>query len=245
MILPAPPMTLLRGASLFLDFDGTLVDFADDPMAVSVSNELLGLLSRLHEELDGRVAILTGRSLGDLDQLLQGLTLDAVGGHGAEWRSGSASEVQSSGAAWTQVADEIDCLQQQWPGVLAERKAHGLALHFRQVPEARADCHALARRLAERMDLTVQEGKMVVEVRPASADKGTALAELMRRPPYRLGSPLFIGDDLTDEAGFAAARTQGGAGLLVGPPRATAATYRLGEVSDVLAWLNQAGRALA
>lgn len=246
MILAEPPVTLLRGASLFLDFDGTLVGFADQPMAVEVGAELPPLLERLHRSLDARVAILTGRALGDLDQLLPGSPLEAVGGHGAEWRHDAGpAPATERGSPLDEISDEVAALQARWPGVLTETKAHGLALHFRNAPAAEGDAHALAERIAARLGLKVQHGKMVVEVRPAATDKGTALTQLMRQPPYADGTPLFVGDDLTDEAGFAAARDHGGAGLLVGPPRATEARFHLPDVAAVLGWLDRAEQALA
>jgi trehalose 6-phosphate phosphatase len=91
--------------------------------------------------------------------------------------------------------------------------------------------------MADRHGLELQSGKMVVEVREPGPDKGAALEAFMAHPPFHGARPIFVGDDLTDEAGFAAAVRLGGYGILVGQPRVSAATFRLADVSAVESWL--------
>jgi trehalose 6-phosphate phosphatase len=128
------------------------------------------------------------------------------------------------------------------PRLLVEQKPASVALHFRRAPERAEEAEALAEALAERTGLALQPGKMVIELRPHGADKGDALRRLMREPPFAGARPLFVGDDLTDEHAFAAAAELGGAGILVGAPRDTAAAWRLHGVAAVAAWLEEAAR---
>jgi trehalose 6-phosphate phosphatase len=126
------------------------------------------------------------------------------------------------------------------PGLLVEDKPASVALHFRGAPEREAEAIALLETLARRTGLVIQAGKMVLELRPPGADKGDALRRLMAEPAFAGKRPVFVGDDLTDEHAFAAAADLGGAGILVGPPRATAAVWRLDDVAAVAAWLSNA-----
>jgi trehalose 6-phosphate phosphatase len=116
----------------------------------------------------------------------------------------------------------------------------GAALHFREAPEAEQACRAAATHVAASTGMQVQPGKMVFEIKPAGGNKGTAIRSLMEDPRNAGCRPVFIGDDLTDEHGFAVVRDLGGAGVLVGEERATAATYRLQDVPRVHRWLNEA-----
>jgi trehalose 6-phosphate phosphatase len=122
-------------------------------------------------------------------------------------------------------------------GLHFERKAHGAALHYRDAPEREADAHRFADDLAAAHGLAVKAGKCVVELVAPGADKGSAVALLAGRPPFAGACPVFIGDDLTDEDGFAACAQRGGFGIAVGERPATGARYRLGAVSDVYEWL--------
>ena len=128
------------------------------------------------------------------------------------------------------------------PRLLVEHKPASVAFHFRQAPERQKEVEALALALAERTGLSVQRGKMVVELRPHGADKGDALRRLMREPVFAGARPLFMGDDLTDEHAFTAAAALGGAGILVGPERATAAAWRLPNVTAAARWLEEGAR---
>jgi trehalose 6-phosphate phosphatase len=126
------------------------------------------------------------------------------------------------------------------PGLLVEEKPVGVALHYRNAPEAEAICHDAAQRLARSTGMSVQIGKMVVELKGAPGDKGQGLMRFMNEPPFKGTRPVVFGDDLTDEHAFATARVLGGAGVLVGAERPTAATYRLEDVSDLISWLQRA-----
>ncbi|HYD36393.1 MAG TPA: trehalose-phosphatase, partial [Allosphingosinicella sp.] len=115
-----------------------------------------------------------------------------------------------------------------------------VALHYRLAPERGRAVEEFAEKLALRFGLALQRGKMVAELRPHGADKGGAVRRLMAEPPFAGARPVFVGDDLTDEYAFEAASALGGEGVLVGPPRPTAARWRLDDVARVTAWLEAA-----
>lgn len=234
-----PPIDLLDGASLFLDFDGTLVEIARRPDAVRVDSRLGALMQRLHARLDGRLAIVSGRPAAQVSALFD-IDLLVVGSHGMEFLGRDRIARPEAPPALAEVAAAMDRLASRHPGVLVERKPLGVALHFRECPAAEADCARLASALAHEQGLHLQPGKMMVEVRAAGGDKGTAIRALMEEPDMAGRRPVFMGDDSTDEPGFAAVARLGGAGVLVGAPRSTAARYRLARVADALDWLEAA-----
>lgn len=238
---PSPPVDLLVGASLFLDFDGTLVEIADRPDAVAVDARLRALMRRLIDRLDGRVALISGRPAGEIVALFGEALVNVVGSHGLEYRWVDGREAPfERPAALTAVLDAMRRLAAERPGVLVEEKPLGVALHFRQAPTQESACQALAETLAQAHGLHLQPGKMMIEVRAAGGDKGSAIATLMTEPKLASTRPVFMGDDHTDEPGFAAAEALGGAGILVGPARPTAARYRLDGVGATLSWLEAA-----
>ncbi|WP_300973079.1 trehalose-phosphatase [Sphingomonas sp. LHG3406-1] len=236
MLLRPPPPDLMLGASLFLDFDGTLVEIAEAPDAIRVGEGVRQLLADLSDRLGGRLVLVSGRSSADVRTWLAPLALPVVGSHGLELpgRSVSPPDELETGIL------QLQRLEQRFAGVLVERKPMGAALHYRQAPNAGEACRLAAEQVAAVTGLKVQPGKMVYELKPAEADKGTAIRILMAEPLHADTRPVFIGDDLTDEHGFAVARELGGAGVLVGEERPTAATYRLPGVAAVHQWLNDA-----
>ncbi|MDH7637129.1 trehalose-phosphatase [Sphingomonas oryzagri] len=245
-LAPAPDV-VSEDISLFLDFDGTLVDIAERHDAVIVQPGLGRLIGGLAERLNGRVALVSGRSTADI---LSHLGLQntqppfaIAGSHGLEllWGDGR-TEAPARPEGLDEALTALNELADARPGVVVEKKPYGAALHYRQAPDAGPACDAIAEEIAARTGITLQHGKMVVELRAHGADKGDAVRRFMAEPPMTGTRPIFIGDDLTDEAGFVAAEALGGWGILVGGPRETAARYRLPGVRDVHEWLgNLAG----
>lgn len=236
--LSPPPSALLNGAALFLDFDGTLVPITDRPDGVHVDADLLTLLHRLRDRLDGRLAIVSGRSIATLRDLGLGDFLLA-GTHGLEFaRAGETPCAPPRSAAIDAAQAAMEAFVADKPGLLVEHKSISVGLHFRGAPQWADACEALAKSLA--VDgLVIQRSKMLFELRPGGADKGSALHALMRESPMAGGTPLFIGDDVTDEDGFGAAVNLGGAGILVGPGRPTLAAWRLEQVAAVRHYLTE------
>ena len=235
--LPPPPPALLSGAALFLDFDGTLTPIAETPDGVVLGDDLLPMLHRLRARLDGRLAIVSGRSIETLRDLGFGDFLLA-GTHGLEFaRPGEAADAPPRLAAIDAVEEAFQVFAQDKVGVLVERKSISVGLHFRGAPDWQQAAGDLADALATHHGLSVQRGKMLFELRPGGADKGSAVTQLMCEAPMKGGRPVFIGDDVTDEEGFAAAVDHGGSGILVGPPRHTLATFSLEQVADVRHYL--------
>lgn len=241
----SPPPVLAADNCVLLDFDGTLVEIADRPDAVSVDPLLMGLLGSLARDFAGRVALVSGRSVAQLADLLPqpvaGLAL--VGSHGAEVQADARAHASRAAA---RVRPELDRAEQAirahlagLPGVLVEAKTLGVAVHYRLAPEHEPTVRTVVDRLASQVGLVIQEGKMMLELRPAGEDKGTGIAALMASPPFAGTVPVFAGDDVTDEAGFAAVARMGGHGVLVGPERPTAARYRLADVGAVRQWLGR------
>ena len=239
--LPPPPAGLLEGAALFLDFDGTLVELADTPDAVRVSAELRDVLRRLFAKLDGRVAIISGRPAAQIGDLFGQVEFAISGSHGVELvHADGRREVAERPAALDEILADANAFAAARPGVLIENKPLGVAIHYRQAPDVGAEAIALAMRLAAAHQVALQPGKMMAELRVGGGDKGSALRRLMEEPAMAGARPVFLGDDVTDEPGMAAAAALGGAGVLVGAARETAARYRLDGVAEVLAWLEAA-----
>ncbi len=244
-MLPPPPPALLVGASLFLDFDGTLVELAERHDAVVADARVRALLPDLADALDGRVAVVSGRPT---DQILAYLGVDPAapgfaiaGSHGLEtvWPDGSRTAPERPAALDDAIA-ALAAAAARMPGVVIEPKPFGVAIHYRQAPDRGRECDALGGRIARGAGLELQHGKMVCELKMPGTDKGDAVRALLTRAPMTGTRAVFVGDDLTDEAGFRAARESGGAGILVGAREPTAASFALADVTAVHDWLGAA-----
>ena len=239
-LLP-PPAALIEGAALFLDFDGTLVELAETPDAISGPAGLAPMLERLRQRLDGRLAIVSGRSLADLERHLPLHGIAFSGSHGLELQLADGTRLPLSvPIGLDDVRARVEAFAALTPGLLVEDKPAGIALHYRLAAGEGPRADAFMTALAKERGFEVQRGSMVVELRPTGATKGDAIEAFMTEPEFAGARPLFMGDDLTDEHGFAAAAAMGGAGILVGPARKSAAGYRLGSVGEARRWLWEA-----
>lgn len=233
------PPRLNSGISLFLDLDGTLLELVDRPDEVVADDELRDMLARLHRRMDGRIAVVSGRSLAQMNAIL-GPVADVLalsGSHGSECRVGGLSVAPPRPPQLDDALKAMRDFAARHEPVLVEEKTFGAALHYRQAPGFGPAAFECARVLADRLDLFLQEGNMMVELRPHGHDKGTAVARLMKMPPLAGALPVFVGDDITDETGFAAVNALGGYGVLAGGMRPSAARYYLPSPSEVRAWL--------
>ena len=236
-----PPPSLLDGAALFLDFDGTLVELAEAPDAIRVPGELHPLLERLSNRLEGRLAIVSGRALADLERHLPSTGAMLSGSHGLELRLGSGPvQAVPAPASLAGLRSAVARFAERDPGLIVEEKPASIALHYRLAPAREKEVSAFMAALAAESGLHVQPGKMVAELKPVGRDKGDAVRAIMAEPAFAGARPLVMGDDLTDESAFAAATDLGGAGILVGPARPTAAAWRLPDVTAVADWLREA-----
>lgn len=235
--LDVPPTRLERPA-LFLDMDGVLAPLAATPGAVGPVARRTEVLRALDERFGGRVAILSGRTLAEIDRISDGAARSASGVHGLERRRRDGETDRADAPeSLRDVVSAFETFALSRPGILVEDKGISIGLHYRQAAEHGDAATALATRLADENGLTLQAGHMVLEVKTPGSDKGTALAAFMTEIPFIGSIPIMLGDDLTDEHGFEAAKALGGFGVLVGPERKTAARYRLDDVDAVLTWL--------
>lgn len=223
----------------FLDVDGTLLELAATPGAVHVPDQLRLILTQTQQRCDGALAIVSGRPIRELDRLLALPQLCAAGQHGLEIRDarGAVRQLRFEGGDLAPVIDYLQLLRQRHPGLLLEDKGATLAIHYRQAPALAGHLSCLLKGvLAMQPTLRLQRGKFVYELKPAGADKGTAIATLMASPPFAGRRPVFLGDDLTDEHGFATVNRLEGISIKVGNGR-TCAQYRIGNVDAVHRWL--------
>lgn len=239
--LPPPPPDLLAGAALFLDFDGTLIELAETPDSIQVAPHLPQLLDRLWRRLGGRLAIVSGRAIADLERHVPVPNIPFSGSHGLELRLGDGTHIPlHAPQGLADARERVRRFAGEHGGLLVEEKPAGVALHYRQAPAVERQAGDFMEHLAREAGLVVQRGNMVVELRPPGADKGDAVRALMGEDPFSGGRPIFLGDDLTDEHAFTAVAGLGGAGVLVGAVRETAAQYRLPSVAAVAQWLEAA-----
>lgn len=207
--------------ALFLDFDGTLTDIAPNPQAVQIHADLLPLLQRTFDYLGGAMAIVTGRPVLDVAQYLAPVCLPIAGEHGTQWRNSAgdtlALDARYLESALAPIRHAATRLAQLYPGLLVEQKTAGLALHYRMAPALYTLCfQTLAPMVQQSPTLALMRGKYVLEVAPSAVHKGTAIHAFMQTPPFEGRTPLFSGDDVTDEAGFEAVQSLGGHGMKVG-----------------------------
>ena len=231
-----------RRYALFLDVDGTLIELADTPEAVIVPEGLIALLQRLALGLGGAMAIVTGRLISDIDHLLSPLRLAAAGVHGAEMRLEPDMEIERVTASLPdEIVQTMRKLSLDIPGVIAEPKGGGLALHYRLAPEAESEILAALTAAIERHAgaLELVPGKKIFEVIPSGLSKGTALAKLASLPAFRNRIPIMIGDDVGDEAAFAVAEDLNGFGLRVAGEQYHPDIADFSGPSAVMTWLDQ------
>ncbi|MGY8523602.1 trehalose-phosphatase [Paracidovorax citrulli] len=230
--------------ALFLDFDGTLADLAPRPDLVQVEAELVGTLRALHRHLNGALAIVSGRTIAELDHFLQPLKLPTAGVHGAEMRAADGSRLEVPGFDLQALLPSLEALVADNPGLRLERKPMALAVHYRAVPALEAMVReSVADSLCNVSGAEMLHGKMVVEVKPAGVTKGSAIELMMRSAPFAGRLPVFAGDDVTDEDGFAMVNHLGGLGVLVGQ-RQSAASVSVPAPADLRAWLHRSAQAL-
>ncbi|MGH7111513.1 MAG: trehalose-phosphatase [Stellaceae bacterium] len=242
--MPAPPR-LEAQAALFLDVDGTLLEIVPRPDLVRVPRRLPTLLTALAARRGGALALVSGRPLGQLDRLFPVWQGAAAGLHGLERRDAKGNLVRTADPAALAALDRLRAPLAEFararPGLFLEDKGETIALHYRDRPQDEAEIRVLAESLAHAESaLRLIAGKMVVEFQPRAANKGAAIAAFMAEPPFRGRRPVFLGDDVTDEDGFAEVNRQGGVSVRVGAPAMTAARYRLGSVPAALQWLGAA-----
>jgi len=237
---PPPPLT--TRCALFLDIDGTLLDFASTPDRVRVDADITTLLPELAQHLSGAVALITGRAIADADRLFPGLTLPVAGQHGLERRAadGSIHLHKASMRGLERLRRELARFATRHDGLMLEDKGATLALHYRLAPGLAAHVHrtlrTMLRTTAVSAEWRLQPGKKILEIKPDGRDKGTAILEYMAERPFSGRVPVFVGDDLTDEYAFVAATHLGGWAVKVGRGP-TRARFRLRDVAAVRSWL--------
>ena len=210
----------LRKCAILLDIDGTILDLAPSPQQVWVPTGLRQTLARLDELTGGALALVSGRSLNDIDLIFSPLELAAIGGHGAELRAVAGTEaVMRAKPLNPALKRKLAAVAELGPGILAEDKGYSLALHYRLAPEKGDAVRAAVDKICTEFSqgsVELLPGKMVVEIKAAGVNKANAVCELMNCAPFAKRNPIFIGDDTTDEPVFGIISQFGGLGFSVG-----------------------------
>lgn len=228
--------------ALFLDVDGTLLELAVTPDRVVVPDGLVGILQRLQRTLGGAVAVNTGRMIGRIDDLLQPLRLAASGVHGAELRLRPDKAIERVEAKLPEaLLVSLYALAAQFPGVIVEAKGAGLSIHYRLAPDAEQPILTTLKLALDDQSgaFEILPGKKLFEVLPAGLSKATGLAALLRQSAFRNRVPIMIGDDVGDEAAFAAAEAMNGIALRVAGEHFGAEAADFAGPRAVVRWLDQ------
>ena len=224
--------------ALFLDFDGTLVDIAQGPDAIVVPPGLRADLIDLNLALDGRLALVSGRSLADLECHLGSVPIARAGSHGAECVLGDGRMIGEPPAPVPEALKaELAALEDRHTGLEIEHKSFGIGMHYRAAPDLEGTIVEQGRCLASSYGMAIKQGKCVVELMTARTDKGRAVRSFMGIKRFADAMPVFIGDDITDEDGFAASEDFGGFGIAVGERQSKHARYHLASTDAVLSWM--------
>ena len=226
--------------ALFLDIDGTIAEIMPRPGDVIPEARRSQLIRSVHAATGGRLAILSGRTLEDVDRILEGIVPSVAAIHGLVQRmpDGTVHKTETSPLI-SEVAQRVREFAEAHNGVTVEQKGSSFALHYRLAPDQETNVRAFTGHIAEALGLGVQNGSMVSEIRTPGPHKGTALKRFLKAEPFAGFTPVMVGDDLTDEDAFVAADEMGGYGILVGSERPSRAWFRIPSVRDVMGWLEQ------
>jgi trehalose 6-phosphate phosphatase len=221
MDIAVPPLVSdLRQCAILLDIDGTILDIAPSPPQVWVPTGLRATLSRLADLTSGAVALVSGRTINDIDQIFSPLQLAAIGVHGAEMRTSGDADVRTRVAPLSKALKrKLATVAELGPGILVEDKGYSLALHYRLAADKEAAVRAAVDAICAQAapgSVEILPGKLVVEIKPAGINKANAVSELMTYLPFADRNPIFIGDDTTDEPVFGIIAKFGGLGFSVG-----------------------------
>jgi trehalose 6-phosphate phosphatase len=239
-LLSVPPV-FSGNFAFFFDLDGTLADIKPHPDQVSIPPEILELLSMLSVMNGGALALISGRSMAELDTLSGPHHFPLAGVHGAERRdiNGEVHRITLPVNVLQPLEQELIARMALLEGAELEAKGMAFALHYRQAPRHEEAIRALARDVVARYpQLAMQPGKCVIEIKPSGINKGAAIDAFMQEVPFKGRKPLFVGDDLTDEHGFEVVNRLQGFSVKVGAGQ-TQAAYRLGSVNDVHLWIKR------
>ena len=233
----------LQECAMLLDVDGTIVDLAPTPREIWIPPSLRRVLSQLLERTDGAVALVSGRSVSDLDMIFAPLQLTAVGGHGAELRLLGKPNHSDTEAAPLDPAlkRRLAAIGEAGPGILVEDKGYSLALHYRLAPQKEELIRAEVARICAQFpadSIEILPGKLVVEIKPAGFNKATGVRLLMSYPPFAGRHPIFIGDDTTDECVFEIMPELDGLAISVGR-KVPGVTSYFDTPDSVRAWLER------
>src|SRR6202049_5117997 len=239
--VPRSLMPHLDQCAILLDIDGTLLDFAPTPREVWVPPGLAKTLNRLLARTSGALALVSGRSLNDIDLIFAPEQFPAVGGHGAEMRVSADSEAVATHAPPMdkELKRRLAAIAKLSPGILLEDKGYSLALHYRLAPHAeRAIYEAVSLIRADLPDaqIEVMPGKCVCEIKHSGFNKASGVIELMNHQPFKGRRPVFVGDDVTDESVFAIMPDFGGLAFSVGRRAQGVADY-FDDPAEVRDWL--------
>jgi trehalose 6-phosphate phosphatase len=238
--LTAPP-ALTGECAFFFDLDGTLAEIKPHPDQVVLPATILRVLHQLSQNSQGALALISGRSIAELDELARPYRFPLAGVHGAERRDihGNAHIVSLPAPLIQTLQAKLTTALAHLPGAELEAKGMAFALHYRQAPEHEKAVIALATSVVEANDrLAIQPGKCVVEIKPRGINKGEAIKAFMAEAPFKGRVPVFVGDDLTDESGFSAVNQANGISVKVGQGE-TSARWRLDNVASVWQWVTE------
>ena len=227
--------------ALFLDFDGVIAEIAPTPDAVEVAPSRAAIIAAWREASGGALALVSGREIDDLRSVFPAYDGAISGGHGAETEmpGGPRESADADIDAARECGDAMEAFAAARPGLLFERKRAGGVLHYRRDPSLEGPAWAMVEALiAGRAGLEAQAAKMAVEVKPSGFSKGSVIEALMEREPFRGRTPVYVGDDTTDEAAFAVVNAAGGVSIKVGDGR-TCARYRAPSSARLFAWLGE------
>lgn len=232
-----------RNIALFLDVDGTLLEIAPTPNAVRVPAALRNTLSLAAAREGGALALISGRSIQELDRLFAPHIFAAAGQHGLERRDalGRMTKPQVDESVLNPARARLAELAMQHRGLLVEDKGTAIALHYRLAPRQEPLVRDTMQELEAPLSgqFVLRRGKCVLEIAPVGYSKRTAIEAFMKEAPFSGRTPVFIGDDVTDEEGFEAVNDMNGYSIRVGHPMPTAARYNFGSESAVVAWLRE------